>query len=72
MVDRELQEGKAAGTESQPAPADILPELPAGVLGLEIPPEVRNVLKVNNKQGLNFFYHNLDYDVPIEVLLFKP
>ncbi|XP_065820104.1 YLP motif-containing protein 1 isoform X3 [Labrus bergylta] len=39
---RELQEGK---TEPQPAPADILPELPAGLLGLEIPADVRNVLK---------------------------
>ncbi|XP_070705299.1 YLP motif-containing protein 1 [Pempheris klunzingeri] len=42
---RELQEGKTSGTESKPAPADVLPELPAGLLGLEIPPEVRNVLK---------------------------
>ncbi|XP_044026105.1 YLP motif-containing protein 1 isoform X3 [Siniperca chuatsi] len=42
---RELQEGKTPGTEPQPAPTDILPELPAGLLGLEIPPEVRNVLK---------------------------
>uniref|UniRef100_A0A672GSA2 YLP motif-containing protein 1 n=1 Tax=Salarias fasciatus TaxID=181472 RepID=A0A672GSA2_SALFA len=43
---RELQEAKTPGTEpQQPAPADNLPELPAGLLGLEIPPEVRNVLK---------------------------
>nr|XP_020472986.1 YLP motif-containing protein 1 [Monopterus albus] len=42
---RELQEGKTSGTEPQAAPADILPELPAGLLGLEIPPDVRNVLK---------------------------
>ncbi|XP_051265972.1 YLP motif-containing protein 1 isoform X2 [Dicentrarchus labrax] len=42
---RELQEGKTPGTEPQAASADILPELPAGLLGLEIPPEVRNVLK---------------------------
>ncbi|XP_045915999.1 YLP motif-containing protein 1 isoform X3 [Micropterus dolomieu] len=42
---RELQEGKTPGTEPQPAPTDILPELPAGLLGLEIPPEVRNALK---------------------------
>ncbi|XP_035474079.2 YLP motif-containing protein 1 isoform X2 [Scophthalmus maximus] len=42
---RELQEGKNTGPEPQPAPADILPELPAGLLGLEIPPDVRNVLK---------------------------
>ncbi|XP_026197428.1 YLP motif-containing protein 1 isoform X2 [Anabas testudineus] len=44
---RELQEGKTPGpgAEPQPAPTDVLPELPAGLLGLEIPPEVRNVLK---------------------------
>ncbi|XP_023259238.1 YLP motif-containing protein 1 isoform X2 [Seriola lalandi dorsalis] len=42
---RELQEGKTTGAEPQPAPADVLPELPAGLLGLEIPPDVRNVLK---------------------------
>ncbi|KAM7367952.1 hypothetical protein PAMP_014214 [Pampus punctatissimus] len=42
---REMQEGKATGTDPQPAPADVLPELPAGLLGLEIPPDVRNVLK---------------------------
>nr|XP_057912158.1 YLP motif-containing protein 1 isoform X3 [Doryrhamphus excisus] len=42
---REIQEGKPAETESQPASSDVLPELPAGLLGLEIPPEVRNALK---------------------------
>ncbi|XP_068580735.1 YLP motif-containing protein 1 isoform X2 [Cebidichthys violaceus] len=42
---RELQEGKTPGTEPQPVPTDILSELPAGLLGLEIPPDVRNVLK---------------------------
>ncbi|XP_028253796.1 YLP motif-containing protein 1 isoform X2 [Parambassis ranga] len=42
---RELQEAKTTSTEPQPAPADPVPELPAGLLGLEIPPEVRNVLK---------------------------
>ncbi|XP_034435076.1 YLP motif-containing protein 1 isoform X3 [Hippoglossus hippoglossus] len=42
---RELQEGKNPGPEPQPAPTDILPDLPAGLLGLEIPPDVRNVLK---------------------------
>ncbi|XP_073348612.1 uncharacterized protein [Pagrus major] len=41
---RELKEGKTPGTEPQP-PTDVLPELPAGLLGLEIPPDVRNVLK---------------------------
>lgn len=44
-VYRELQEGKTA-EQPQPAPADTLPELPAGLLGLEIPADVRNVLKV--------------------------
>ena len=43
---RELQEGKTPGTEPQPVPTDILSELPAGLLGLEMPPDVRNVLKV--------------------------
>ncbi|KAM9840266.1 uncharacterized protein ylpm1 [Aulostomus maculatus] len=42
---REMQEGKTLGTEPQPAPTDVLSELPAGLLGLEIPPDVRNVLK---------------------------
>ncbi|XP_077949363.1 uncharacterized protein ylpm1 isoform X2 [Gasterosteus aculeatus] len=42
---RELQECKTPGTEPQPASSDILSELPAGLLGLEIPPDVRNVLK---------------------------
>uniref|UniRef100_UPI0037E85BF6 YLP motif-containing protein 1 isoform X2 n=1 Tax=Semicossyphus pulcher TaxID=241346 RepID=UPI0037E85BF6 len=42
---RELQEVKTTGTEPQPAPSDIMPELPAGLLGLEIPADVRNVLK---------------------------
>ena len=43
--DREMQEGV---TEAQPATPEILPELPAGLLGLEIPPEVRNALKVRH------------------------
>ncbi|XP_029984994.1 YLP motif-containing protein 1 isoform X2 [Sphaeramia orbicularis] len=42
---REMQEGKTSGSEPQPAPAEVIPELPAGLLGLEIPPDVRNVLK---------------------------
>ncbi|XP_030576741.1 YLP motif-containing protein 1 isoform X3 [Archocentrus centrarchus] len=42
---RELQEGKTPSSESQPAQTDVMPDLPAGLLGLEIPPEVRNVLK---------------------------
>ncbi|XP_038143438.1 YLP motif-containing protein 1 isoform X3 [Cyprinodon tularosa] len=42
---RELQEGKTPSTENQPGSSDTLPELPAGLLGLEIPPDVRNVLK---------------------------
>ncbi|KAK0149262.1 YLP motif-containing protein 1 [Merluccius polli] len=39
---REMQEGI---TEPQPTPLEAPPELPAGLLGLEIPPEVRNALK---------------------------
>ena len=46
LVHRELKEGKTTSTEPQPPPTDVVPELPAGLLGLEIPPEVRNVLKV--------------------------
>ncbi|KAF1376581.1 hypothetical protein PFLUV_G00212960 [Perca fluviatilis] len=42
---RELQEAKPPGPEPHPAPTDILSELPAGLLGLEIPADVRNVLK---------------------------
>ncbi|XP_030261795.1 YLP motif-containing protein 1-like isoform X1 [Sparus aurata] len=42
---RELKEGKTTSTEPQPPQTDVVPELPAGLLGLEIPPEVRNVLK---------------------------
>lgn len=42
-----MKEGKAPAPEPQHASADILPEqLPAGLLGLEIPPDVRDVLKV--------------------------
>lgn len=41
-----MKEGKAPAPEPH-ASADILPEqLPAGLLGLEIPPDVRDVLKV--------------------------
>uniref|UniRef100_A0A3P8X404 YLP motif-containing protein 1 n=1 Tax=Cynoglossus semilaevis TaxID=244447 RepID=A0A3P8X404_CYNSE len=40
---REMQEGKTPGPE--PQPSKTLPELPAGLLGLEIPQDVRNVLK---------------------------
>ncbi|CAL8313016.1 unnamed protein product [Lota lota] len=39
---REMQEGV---TEAQPTAPEVPPELPAGLLGLEIPPEVRNALK---------------------------
>ncbi|XP_011610360.2 YLP motif-containing protein 1 isoform X3 [Takifugu rubripes] len=43
---REMKEGKTLVPEPQHASADILPEqLPAGLLGLEIPPDVRDVLK---------------------------
>ncbi|XP_063758061.1 YLP motif-containing protein 1 isoform X2 [Eleginops maclovinus] len=42
---RELQEGKSPATAPQPASSDITSELPAGLLGLEIPADIRNVLK---------------------------
>uniref|UniRef100_A0A3P9LMZ3 YLP motif-containing protein 1 n=1 Tax=Oryzias latipes TaxID=8090 RepID=A0A3P9LMZ3_ORYLA len=42
---RELQEANPLSTDPQPAASKALPELPAGLLGLEIPPDVRNVLK---------------------------
>lgn len=41
-----MKEGKTPGPEPQRTPTDIMPDLPAGLLGLEIPPDVRNVLKV--------------------------
>lgn len=41
-----MKEGKTPGPEPQRAPSEVLPDLPAGLLGLEIPPDVRNVLKV--------------------------
>lgn len=45
-----MKEGKAPAPEPQHASADILPkQLPAGLLGLEIPPDVRDVLKVGEK-----------------------
>jgi len=43
--DRERQEGI---TEVQPTVPEAPPELPAGLLGLEITPEVRNALKVKH------------------------
>uniref|UniRef100_A0A8C6KFD6 YLP motif-containing protein 1 n=1 Tax=Nothobranchius furzeri TaxID=105023 RepID=A0A8C6KFD6_NOTFU len=43
---RELQEVKLPGGELQSAPGENLPDLPAGLLGLEIPADVRNALKV--------------------------
>ncbi|KAJ3606930.1 hypothetical protein NHX12_026446 [Muraenolepis orangiensis] len=39
---REMQEGN---TEAQPSTLQVPPDLPAILLGLEIPPEVRNALK---------------------------
>lgn len=44
---REMQEGKSSVSEPQPTPTEVIPELPAGLLGLEIPADVRNVLKVD-------------------------
>uniref|UniRef100_H3DG05 YLP motif-containing protein 1 n=1 Tax=Tetraodon nigroviridis TaxID=99883 RepID=H3DG05_TETNG len=43
---REMKEGKTLAPEPQRPSADILTkQLPAGLLGLEIPPDVRDVLK---------------------------
>ncbi|XP_053736773.1 YLP motif-containing protein 1 isoform X1 [Synchiropus splendidus] len=42
---REMKEGKTPSSEVQAAPAESLPDLPAGLLGLEIPADVRNALK---------------------------
>lgn len=41
-----MKEGKTPTAEPQHAPTDTVPDLPAGLLGLEIPPDVRDVLKV--------------------------
>lgn len=42
-----MKEGKTPAPEPQRPSADILTkQLPAGLLGLEIPPDVRDVLKV--------------------------
>uniref|UniRef100_A0A3Q3H1H1 YLP motif-containing protein 1 n=1 Tax=Labrus bergylta TaxID=56723 RepID=A0A3Q3H1H1_9LABR len=65
---RELQEGK---TEPQPAPADILPELPAGLLGLEIPADVRNVLKPaswNTKPAITEYQTSLPAAPTLQVI----
>lgn len=45
-----MKEGKAPAPEPHRPPADILTkQLPAGLLGLEIPPDVRDVLKVGER-----------------------
>uniref|UniRef100_A0A671V5H6 YLP motif-containing protein 1 n=1 Tax=Sparus aurata TaxID=8175 RepID=A0A671V5H6_SPAAU len=54
---RELKEGKTTSTEPQPPQTDVVPELPAGLLGLEIPPEVRNVLKVIEFIFINNYFN---------------
>ncbi|KAL1254433.1 hypothetical protein QQF64_016662 [Cirrhinus molitorella] len=46
---RELQESKKAlGESSNPESAGLPSELPAGILGLEIPPEVKSALQATN------------------------
>lgn len=37
---------KVANTPEPQKPAESVPDLPAGLLGLEIPQDIRNVLKV--------------------------
>lgn len=45
-----MKEGKTPAAEPQRPSADILTkQLPAGLLGLEIPPDVRDVLKVGER-----------------------
>lgn len=43
LVSREM---KVANTPDPQKPAESVPDLPAGLLGLEIPQDIRNVLKV--------------------------
>ena len=43
-----MQEGKSPGGEAQLGSSEPTPDLPPGLLGLEIPPEVRSALKVND------------------------
>lgn len=49
-----MKEGKTPAPEPQRPSADLLAkQLPAGLLGLEIPPDVRDVLKVG--EHFNFY-----------------
>lgn len=49
-----MKEGKTPAPEPQRPSADLLAkQLPAGLLGLEIPPDVRDVLKVGD--SFNFY-----------------
>lgn len=53
-----MKEGKTPAPEPQRPSADILTkQLPAGLLGLEIPPDVRDVLKVGER--LKFYICHL-------------
>ncbi|XP_045065969.1 YLP motif-containing protein 1 [Coregonus clupeaformis] len=47
VLNREMQESKTDG-EALPVTSEPKPELPAGLLGLEIPPEVRSALQATN------------------------
>ncbi|XP_045551224.1 YLP motif-containing protein 1 [Salmo salar] len=47
VLNREMQENKTEG-EALPIMSDPKTELPAGLLGLEIPPEVRSALQATN------------------------
>lgn len=52
---RELQESKRAlGEASNPDSTGLPPELPPGILGLEIPPEVKSALQVCLPWVLNY------------------
>lgn len=53
-----MKEGKTPAPEPQRPSADILTkQLPAGLLGLEIPPDVRDVLKVGERLKFYVCHH---------------
>ncbi|XP_072217953.1 uncharacterized protein ylpm1 isoform X2 [Leuresthes tenuis] len=71
---RELQVAKTPSTEPQTATNESLPELPAGLLGLEIPPDVRNVLKgmtVAVHTGVGVDYQPSHHAAPIPPVIPK-
>lgn len=54
-----MKEGKTPAPEPQRPSADILAkQLPAGLLGLEIPADVRDVLKVGERFRFYICHHH--------------